>query len=261
MPLAFKTTAYFISDAHLGNNHSFDPRREAWLLQFLRQIQERASHLFIVGDLFDFWIEYDHAIRPDYFNVLWALKNLRESGTQIHYLAGNHDFALGPFLQQHLGLHLHRQAVTMVLQKQRLFISHGNGMLSHQSRDRWLQNQLASPRWQKLYKLLHPSLGVPLGNAVSRLSRYRNNAATLPQWAARYRHLARRYLQQDCDMVIFGHTHWPEIHHWQIGSRIKTYCNTGEWLQQYTYATLHSGHLRLWRFHPHHPPSELLPQS
>lgn len=256
------TTAYFISDAHLGNNNPYPRWREEWLLDFLERIQVDATHLFIVGDLFDFWIEYRHAIRPDYFNILWGLKTLRHKGVEIHYLAGNHDFALGPFLEQEIGVHLHFKPCVLTLQQQRLLISHGNGLLAGQCGDRFVQRQLFNPRWQKLYKLLHPNLGVPLGNAVSRLSRRRNKPEALPQWATRYRQKAHEYLQRDYDMVIWGHTHWPEICCWQINGSLKVYCNTGDWLDRFTYATLKSSRLQLWRYHPHNnPPSEILPQS
>lgn len=256
---ASKSAAYFISDAHLGNNAG-SALREQHLVQFLAQIQSDAECLFIVGDLFDFWIEYQHAIRPDYFNILCALKNLRDSGTQIHYLAGNHDFALGPFLQHQIGMQLHLKHYTPVLQHRRFFISHGNGLLPGQRADRFVQRQLANLRWQKLYRLLHPSLGVPLGNAVSRLSRRHNQQDAQRQWAGKYRRMARTCLQHDYDCLVFGHTHWPEIHHWHISGRPKVYCNTGEWMDRYTYARLCNGHLRLWEYRPHQPSLEIIPR-
>ena len=98
---------YFVSDAHLGLAIPGCDAREAALVEFLRDIASKGSALYIVGDLFDFWIEYRRAIRPDYFTILHELAAVREKGVSIHYLAGNHDFALGPFLRDALGIHTH----------------------------------------------------------------------------------------------------------------------------------------------------------
>ena len=73
-----KDTAYFISDAHLGIDIPDCGERGDILHKFLREIAPRAEHLFIVGDLFDFWIEYRNAVRPDYFPTLHALYNLAD---------------------------------------------------------------------------------------------------------------------------------------------------------------------------------------
>ena len=48
--------AYFISDAHLGvNPPGALPDREKALVRFVESLKGNASHLVIVGDLFEFW--------------------------------------------------------------------------------------------------------------------------------------------------------------------------------------------------------------
>jgi UDP-2,3-diacylglucosamine hydrolase len=85
---------YFISDSHLGLTIQDGSEREQNLILFLQEIAAGGKALFIVGDLFDFWVEYRFAIRPEYFPVLHELRKLTEKGIEIHYLAGNHDFLL-----------------------------------------------------------------------------------------------------------------------------------------------------------------------
>ena len=66
--------AYFISDLHLGARYrGMPPERETWLLRFLREDATRASHLFILGDLFEFWMEYGSYVPKGHFRVLAAL--------------------------------------------------------------------------------------------------------------------------------------------------------------------------------------------
>ena len=86
-------TAYFISDAHLGIGAREEERaKERRLLEFLTFLQTDANQLFIVGDLFDTWIEYRTVIPKGFHRTLAKLGELTERGIAVHYLAGNHDY-------------------------------------------------------------------------------------------------------------------------------------------------------------------------
>lgn len=241
--------AYFVSDAHLGIQFPFAARREAYLLEFLHRISDHATHLFILGDLFDFWIEYDHAIRPDYFDTLWALKSLSHAGVELNYIAGNHDFALGPFLRDKINLRIHPERFEIHLQGRSLLLVHGDDLLSRGSHYKTLRNLLRNPLCQKLYKLLHPNLGVPLGTFFSGFSRkYRQHKDRERQKIA-YRNWALEKIDAGFDMVLLGHTHAAEF----VRSGKGIYCNTGNWMGDYTFAKLEKGVLTLECFEPRIP--------
>src|SRR6058998_434945 len=58
-PLMRESSVYFVSDAHLGVDPADrEVARTARLHDFLNSLAGRASSLYIVGDLFDFWFEY-----------------------------------------------------------------------------------------------------------------------------------------------------------------------------------------------------------
>lgn len=236
--------AYFLSDAHLGQNLPYDPGREGRLLRLLASIEKEASHLFILGDLFDFWIEYRHAVRPDYFNVLHALRRLVDAGTTVHYMAGNHDFALGNFLTDAIGVSVHMGKLVTHLQGKRLFIHHGDGLLETDTTYRWIQGILRNSRNQKLYKLLHPSLGIGVATFFSRMSRNSHNPDAILKKAHEYRKKAKSIVDEGYDWVFFGHTHLPELTLWEN----RGYCNTGDWLTHDTFAEMRNGEVRLWRY-------------
>lgn len=241
-----KKTAYFISDAHLGTYFKQHEERETNLITFLHEIEDHTSHLFIVGDLFDFWIEYKHAIRPIYFPILHEFRRLIEKGVEIHYLAGNHDFALGPFLEQTIGIHIHPWNMTTTLQGKRIYLRHGDGILRFDYGYRFWRALLRNRVNQALYKLLHPNIGVPLATFFSGSSRYFNATRLTQKRKKEYIQVARTYLNQGNDIVIFGHTHAPKLYDFNG----KFYCNTGDWIKQYSYAKLEAGQLTLWRYLP-----------
>jgi UDP-2,3-diacylglucosamine hydrolase len=236
--------SYFISDAHLGLPINGCDEREDNLISFLETTLKPGCNLFIVGDLFDFWIEYNQAIRPDYFNILCILKQLVKTGVTIHYLAGNHDFALGSFLEKNVGTIIHEKHYITELQGKRVHLYHGDGLIKKDAGYRILKKILRNPVNQKIYKIIHPDIGVPLGSFCSGSSRKVTSNFITENVLEEYREHARKFLNKGDDIVIFGHTHRPEIFHWNE----KTYCNTGEWIHDYTYAKLENGKMSLWRY-------------
>jgi len=247
----------FISDAHLGRHIPGCDDREKHLLTFLDRIASRAEKVFIVGDLFDFWIEYRYAIRPDYFKVLYELRKLVCGGVEIHYLAGNHDFALGPFIGEIIGLKTHLDHLDTTIQGKRLHLFHGDGLIKADIGYRALRRVLRNPLNQKLYKLLHPNIGVPLGSFCSGSSRKMTSRWISEGVLEEYRQRAREYFASGNDIVVFGHTHRPEIRRWGD----KVFCNPGEWIRRYTYAKLENGEMSLWEYFPDKPPQRITESS
>ncbi|MBD3418727.1 MAG: hypothetical protein GF398_01290 [Chitinivibrionales bacterium] len=237
---------YFVSDAHLGIDLPGYNQREKHLLSFLRSLRDKAQQLFIVGDLFDFWIEYRYAIRPDYFHALHELQLLREGGVEIHYMAGNHDFAIGSFLHSALGIHLHHDHLDTTLHGKRVHIYHGDGLLRDDVAYRVLRTVLRIPGFQRIYKWLHPNIGIPFASVFSGSSRRFLSHRMKAQRLAEYREHAKAFIDKGADIVIFGHTHHAEIVKWDD----KIYLNTGEWLRRYHYATLRNGAMHLWEHIP-----------
>lgn len=238
--------AYFISDAHLGLRIPGGEGREAALLDFLSGIASGGSHLFIVGDLFDFWIEYRHAVRPDYFRVLHGLRALVEAGVEVHYCRGNHDFALGPFISDTVGVTVHPREFRGVLQGKKLRVRHGDGLRSGDRSGRLVRSLLNNRLLQAAYRIIPPAAGVPLGEMISGLSRRRELARATPEVLAEYRARARAWLEKGDEIVVLGHTHCPEVA--PLGGGI--YCNTGTWVARYAFARLLEGKLELLEYLP-----------
>jgi UDP-2,3-diacylglucosamine hydrolase len=252
-----KNTAYFISDAHLGIILPGYEEREQCLVRFLRQIGPDASELYIMGDLFDFWIEYTHAIRPHYFSVLHELMLLRENGTRIHYLAGNHDFALGPFLSRTIGVAVHHDRLEAVLQGKKTCLYHGDGVVRADRGYRILKRVLRNPFNQKLFRLLHPDIGVPLAVLFSGSSRHFLARRPTEKTLEEYREHARAVLSGGFDLVVFAHTHLAELHRYGP----KVHVNPGEWIRRYTYAKMENGVVTLWRYSSDGTSEEIAPSD
>jgi UDP-2,3-diacylglucosamine hydrolase len=242
--LGERDAVYFVSDAHFGLDGN-ERLRVARFRRFASRVRASAAELYIVGDFFDFWIEYENAVRPEYFPILHELRGIVDAGVPVRYVAGNHDFALGSFLEKYVGLTLHRGCVDAELQGRRLHISHGH-KVGRGLGQRLSDALLANRTMQALFKLLHPNIGVRLGGFISSVSKMKHRKAGAPPSALeKYRRAARARLRSGkSDLVIFAHTHYGEILRFSEGE----YCNIGSWMDRYDYAVLKGGKIQLLKW-------------
>jgi UDP-2,3-diacylglucosamine hydrolase len=238
-------TVVFLSDAHLGAEAlDQEAARAERLYGFLDSLPGRASSLYIVGDLFDFWFEYRTAIPRQHFRTLAALSRLRDAGVAITYLNGNHDFWLGTFLSGTLGIRTVEGAVTVEEQGRKLWVHHGDGLIGGDLGYKVLRSILRHPLCISVYGLLHPDLGIPLAHAVSAWSRTSRSEKPLtpdrlwkeigePRWAEGY------------DGAIIGHFH----HAFERRQDGRELFVLGDWIENFTYLELRDGKLTLstWR--------------
>ncbi|MBX9961909.1 MAG: UDP-2,3-diacylglucosamine diphosphatase [Burkholderiales bacterium] len=85
--------ALFISDLHLSETR---PHISQLFLRFLDEVAPAAQTLFILGDLFEFWIGDDTLDEPLNAEVIAGLKRLAKRGTRSRFMHGNRDFLVGP---------------------------------------------------------------------------------------------------------------------------------------------------------------------
>ncbi|MBN2104565.1 UDP-2,3-diacylglucosamine diphosphatase [bacterium] len=232
-------TIYFISDAHLGID---SPEKENFknqqLISFLQDIEKKADILIIVGDLFDFWFDYQWVIPRHHLKTIIALKRLTSRGVKIMYCIGNHDFWLGNFFQNDLNITIHRKPICLNIEKRRFFISHGDGINKKDITYRILKTILRSPVTAVLCRIMHPDLTFMLARWFSSLSRQNRPNHDLREPYVNY---ARQLFTEGFDFVIMGHTHDAMI----LQENDHTYVNTGEWMHQFTYAVYANGKLTL----------------
>lgn len=237
-------TVFFLSDAHLGIQSADHPAdsREKQIGAFLEHIGKRATRLYINGDLFDFWFEYHHVIPRCYFQTICHLKQLVSKGIQIEYVCGNHDFWLGSFFENQLGIKVHRDYIDTTINGKRFHIAHGDGLAKKDIGYRILKKILRNPVNIRLYRMIHPYIGFKLALFFSRLSR---NHGPREDDREDYLLAAQERLKQGYHYVVFGHTHHPCIHIEENG----TYLNTGDWTHHFSYGEFSNNQLNLkyWR--------------
>jgi UDP-2,3-diacylglucosamine hydrolase len=85
--------ALFISDLHLCEAR---PAIAALFFDFLQsRVRNRVEDLYILGDLFEYWIGDEDLEIPFNRDVAAAIRGVAGAGTRVHLMHGNRDFLLG----------------------------------------------------------------------------------------------------------------------------------------------------------------------
>ena len=106
-------TARIVSDLHLRVDRPDLTERFA---RFLADTAAaRVETLFVLGDLFEYWIGDDDLADPFNARVCHLLRNLADQGTQILFMAGNRDFLIGETFAAAAGLGLLGETETVRL--------------------------------------------------------------------------------------------------------------------------------------------------
>jgi UDP-2,3-diacylglucosamine hydrolase len=243
---------YFISDAHLGAGEKEKERiKEEKLVSFLDRTKEDAESLYILGDMFEFWFEYKNVMPKDHFKILSKLRNLVDSGIKVSYVVGNHDFWLGDFLTEQIGIKIFKDPIEVNHQGKRIFIAHGDGLAKWDLGYRILKKILRNRVNIFLYRQIPPDISYPLAKFVAGKSRAqadRREASYLED----YRNFAYEKIRQGFDAVILAHTHIPTLENLPHGSANSPhggiYLNIGDWFKHFTYGKLMEGKFYLEKF-------------
>jgi UDP-2,3-diacylglucosamine hydrolase len=113
----------FISDLHLTTER---PQANQQFFEFLAQIAPAAQALYILGDLFEYWVGDDDTTDPLNASVAVALKALAARGTAVYFLHGNRDFLVGEDFAARSGAQLIPDPTLIDLHGTRTLLMHGD---------------------------------------------------------------------------------------------------------------------------------------
>ncbi|MGM0483684.1 MAG: UDP-2,3-diacylglucosamine diphosphatase [Candidatus Krumholzibacteriota bacterium] len=229
---------YFVSDTHF-KYHDIDEsenRKKERFFKFLSDI-EGAARLYLAGDIFDFWFEYRHVVPGSYWDILYRLQLLRESGTDIYITGGNHDFWLGSFISDVMKFHILPQFSIQNLQGRRIAVTHGDMMLPGDLGYKLLKKTIRNRAVIKIAKMVHPGLLFAFARRFSCTSKDFTSRKT-DYWAGRVTDLARdNFFEWDNDTFIMGHIHKPVLR--RFGEKV--FCILGDWEENCSYLRLEEG--------------------
>jgi len=229
---------------HFGQHDAATERaKERDLIACLRAHEEDVDHLYLVGDVFDGFIEYRHLLPKGAVRFQGLLAEWTDRGVPVTYLTGNHDPWHRDYFSDELGVRMVFDTLIEPVLHSVVYLAHGDAIAAHAglyTRLRpWLRHPL--PVW--LYRTLLPAdAGLRLAHRVSRAV---HEDTPDPDVVRALRAHAREVLNATAaTLVVMGHSHVPALHTWPEGQ----YLNTGNWYESRTFGRLDPDGARLLRW-------------
>lgn len=239
----------FISDIHFGRGgRQNDQVVEDDLVAFLRSQESSVEALYLLGDVFDYYIEYRHAVPKGLVRLQALLAEWTRAGIPVTYLVGNHDPWHQDYFQHELGVTVHYDPIIETLGAHQVYLAHGDGFGPSNGVYRCLKPLLRNSFLVSLYRTLLPGgTGMRLARwYCQRFAREEINHDLVEGLRAHAQHILQT---TRADTVLMGHSHHPEHFRWSQGQ----YLNTGSWYFKRTFATLDAEGLLLKQWNGNKP--------
>ena len=240
---------YFASDFHLG---APDPttslERELRIIRWLDFIKADAEALYLLGDIFDYWYEWNNVIPKGFYRFFTKLAELVDMGIKIYYFTGNHDVWQYRYLKDEFGIEVYGKPRLFEIDGKHVYMGHGDGLGSGSVGYSIIKWVFTSKITQFLFSnFFHPNFAMWIGFKWS-ASRHQFTRKTYPFLGER-EHIVKyiRSIDADekADIYIFGHRHLDYDYYLGDGKR---YINTGVWYHKSPYAVMEDGKIRLEYF-------------
>ncbi len=228
---------YFASDFHFGiPDYASTRAREKRICVWLDEIAQDAQVIFLLGDLFDSWMEYKKVVPKGSVRFLGKLASLTDKGVKIIVFTGNHDLWMHGYFEQELGVEVIKQATDFLINDKRFHLAHGDGLCPAEKRYRMMKAIIHHPVSQFIYRQLHPDIGLRIADYFSRLGpkhKYKDLRMKPDSQEFQLMYARDRMKSIKTDFFIFGHRHIPVT----IALNEDTlFVNLGDWISYDTYA-------------------------
>lgn len=238
---------YFASDNHLGApTKEASLPREKKFVAWLDEVKEDAAAIFILGDLFDFWMEFKTVVPKGFTRTLGKLAEISDSGIPIYYFVGNHDLWMNGYFEEELNIPVFHQPKEFIFNDKTFFIGHGDGLGPGDKGYKRMKKVFTNPFFKWLFRWLHPDFGVRMAQYLSvknKLISGDDDAIFLGEeneWLVQY--CKRKLEDKHRDYFVFGHRHLPLNITLNENSK---YINLGDWIQYFTYGVFDGKHMEL----------------
>jgi len=216
----------FVSDVHIAPGNKDRVKRFSGFLDMLRESE--VARVYILGDLFDYWVGRGHEKQPEYNSVLAKIRELAESGVQVYLFHGNRDFLLNSRTVRMAGAVLAGDDMNIQLGGKTVHLCHGDHLCKADRAHLALRKCIRSRVFGILFAACPFFVRRRLARKLRDISRHA--VAGKSQQTVRFSpHAIEAIFQGGVDVLVCGHTHSRGEHVTQSNGRGHVLYKLGDW--------------------------------
>jgi UDP-2,3-diacylglucosamine hydrolase len=217
----------FISDLHLDRER---PEIIRLFADFLITQAPEADALYILGDLFEYWIGDDQSITG--LEIIIEQLHTLTSQTPVFFQHGNRDFLVGETFAKQTGILLLPETQMVDLYGQSALLMHGDSLCTDDIEYQKLRVMLRNNQWQTQFLSLAMDERVKQAMALRDQSVSETGAKSEDIMDVNQQSVEAALKQHQTDLLIHGHTHRPAQHAFVLGGKPAKRIVLGDWYEQ-----------------------------
>jgi UDP-2,3-diacylglucosamine hydrolase len=218
-----------ISDLHLCAER---PEITELFLRFMRERARQAESLYILGDLFEYWVGDDAAELPANRVIVDAIAAVSESGVPVIAMRGNRDFLLGEDFARMCGAELLEEPARVQINGVTVLLLHGDSLCTDDVEHQAWRRQVLSPEWQRQVLSTDLASRIAAAEHLRRESEARKQGKTMEIMDVNQAAVEAVMREHGVTCMIHGHTHRPAVHDFTLdGEQARRYV-LGDWYTQ-----------------------------
>lgn len=217
---------YLISDLHLTPER---PQITKAFFDFLSKNAPSAERLFILGDLFEFWIGDDAGSLLGADPILDAMKAISQV-TDCYFMAGNRDFLVRDTFTERTGFQLLKDETIVDLYGTKTLLLHGDSLCTDDIAHQQFRTQMMT---NTHFCDGFLQLGIPERIEQAKQARLQSNQhkseISMGIMDVTEDAVLNAFKQHSVSQMIHGHTHRQNTHHYQLDNNNTTRYVLGDW--------------------------------
>lgn len=201
-----------LSDTHLQPS---TPQANLCFLTLLKTQARFADALYILGDLFEYWIGDDDnsSFNQQIKSALWQLTH---SGVPVYFMAGNRDFLVSKCFAQQTGVRQLPDPTVIECYGKRLLLMHGDSLCTDDLRHQSFRRKTNNRFYRRLFLALPLTLRRTIAKRIRSISYQRGQRLDDDIMDVNTRSVNTILQQYKPDALIHGHTHRCAKHQHEV---------------------------------------------
>lgn len=244
--VAASPATLFASDLHLSPDR---PAARAAFHAFAAGPAREAAAVYILGDLFDWWVGDDQVRDPFVASVVAELRGISAAGVPLFIGHGNRDFMLGARFAQATGAMLLPEQLTLDLAGTRTLVCHGDELCTDDADYIAYRTRMRDPETQARLLRLPYFARRAIAWWLRRKSRDEKALKADTIMDVNADAVADAFRAHGAQRMIHGHTHRPARHVHDVDGSVRERYVLADWHEHGRYLAVDANGVRELTIH------------
>lgn len=231
----------FISDLHLAPD---TPAANETLLAFLEGTAPSADALYVLGDLFEYWIGDDGLEHPFARAIASAFRKLSDRGVPVYFMHGNRDFLVGERFARESGMHILADPTLVDLYGRPTLLMHGDTLCGGDVEYQKFRAVVRNPAWQQAFLAKPLAERIRVAQEVRGKSEQAKQVKDMAIMDVTPATVEEALRQHGHPRLIHGHTHRPARHEHLVDGKTCERWVLADWYDHGSYLVCDAGGCR-----------------